>query len=43
MERLSKEFLEELATNKQLTTHQIQSSVEQELKQLSEEIATRAR
>jgi hypothetical protein len=39
MERLSKEFLEKLITNKQLSIQQIQTRIEQELKLLAEEAA----
>ena len=41
MDPLSKNFLEKLATDKGISTRQIQDYIEQELKQLAEEIAKR--
>jgi len=42
MERLSKEFLEKLATDKQLSIQHIQARIEEELKLLAEELAKEA-
>jgi len=43
MDQLSRNLLEKLATDKGLSTKQIQDYIEQELKQLAEDIAKRMR